>query len=146
MSGLVWSWESEDGSQVSIAQGRQTVRLRVSGVYLETRGVLMFTDPRSSGFPASSFKPTLGLSYVAHYGRMDKGFWNDFLNPGVGLALALLDYDPNRDFELGLAATVSLFGDFVHVGYGRNLQAGADFFSIGFNPLVLGDLWNPSRL
>lgn len=136
--------ESEDGSQVSIAQARQTVRLRVSGFYLETRGVLMFADPRRSGFAASSFKPTLGISYMAHYGGMDKDFWNDLLNPGVGLAFALLDYDPNRDFELGLAATGSLFGDFIHVGYGRNLQAGVDFFYIGFNPLVLGDLWNPS--
>ncbi len=136
--------ESAEGQQIAIARARQTVRLRVRGFYVETRGVLMFTDPRSSRLPASSFEPTLGLSYVAHYGWMDQRLWNDFLNPGVGLAVALLDHDPKRDFELGLAATISLFRDLVHVGYGRNLQARADFFYIGLNPLVLGDLWNTS--
>ena len=136
--------ESADGRQSAIAQARHTVRLRVRGFYVETRGVLMFTDPRSRRISGSSFEPTLGLSYLAHYGWMDQRFWNDFLNPGVGLAVALLDHDPRRDFELGLAATVSLFRDLVHVGYGRNLQAQAGFFYIGFTPRVLGELRNAS--
>ena len=136
--------EDEAGTETSLAQTRQTLRLRVQGVYLQPRGALIFADPRTGGFDNVSFQPTIGVSYVAHYGWMGKGFWNDFLDPGIGLTVALHQFDPDKDFELGIAGTVTILRDLFFVGYGRNLQARADFFFVGVNPLALGDLWRLS--
>jgi hypothetical protein len=133
--------ESQDGTETTLAQGRQTIRLRFPGVRLETRGALLFANPTSGGFDNISFEPVIGVSYLAHYGRMGHAFWNDFLNPGLGMTLSLHHFDPDRDFELGVGGVFSLFQDLLFVGYGRNLQAEANYFFVGVNPLALGDLW-----
>lgn len=134
--------ESPGGAE-TIALARQTLRLRVEGVYLEPRGALIFADPRTGDFTDISYQPTVAVSYVAHWGRMGHGFWNDVFNPGLGATLSLHQFDPERDFELGIAGTVTLFRDLFLVGYGRNLQARADYVFVGVNPLAVGSLWQP---
>ena len=53
-----------------------------------------------------------------------------------------LDFDDSDSLELGIALGVVLFKHIFHMGYGRNLQAEADCFYVGINPLAL---WNPTR-
>jgi hypothetical protein len=128
------------GNDVVLARGRQTFRLRVLGFYLEPRGALLFVDPQDDALAAQSFESAVSLSYVAHVGIKGFGFWNDVLNPGLGVTLSLLDFEDGRDLELGIGGSVTILRDFFFVGYGRDLQAEVNVFYIGVNPLALGDL------
>ena len=81
---------------------------------------------------------------MTHYGMRGNRFWNDVFDPGIGVALTLLDHTDEDDFEVGLAATLSVFRSLIWVGYGRNLQAESEFFHVGINPLVIG-AWRKKR-
>jgi hypothetical protein len=128
------------GSSQTLAEARQLFRLRVLGFYLEPRGALLFVDPRGAQFANQDFEPVIGLSYVGHVGFKNSGFWNDVLNPGLGLTLTLLDFEDGRDFELGIGGSLTLVRDLLFFGYGRNLPVKADYYTIGVNPLAVGDL------
>jgi len=123
-----------------LAEARQLFRLRVLGFYLEPRGALLFVDPRGSQFANQDFEPVIGLSYIGHVGFKNSSFWNDVLNPGLGLTLTLLDFEDGRDFELGIGGSLTLVRDLLFFGYGRNLPVKADYYTIGINPLAVGDL------
>jgi hypothetical protein len=52
----------------------------------------------------------------------------------------LLNFDPKKDTELGMAVNLSLFRNFLHFGYGQNLMTQDKYTYVGLNPLVLGRL------
>jgi hypothetical protein len=54
--------------------------------------------------------------------------------------MAMLDFSDKNDLEIGFAAGVSLFRNLIWTGYGRNLQARANYFYVGTNPLLLGKM------
>lgn len=127
------------GEEVVLASAHQRFRLRVTGFYVEPRGALFFVDPQDGEFGNQNFEPAVALGFVGHLGLRNCNFWNDFLNPGLGLSFTLLDFEEGRDFELGISGTATMLKDLLWVGYGRNLQAEVNFFSIGINPLAIGD-------
>lgn len=131
--------DSSKGS--SLAFGRQTLRLEKHGPYLQARGALLFVDSRSSKVPKQSFEAAPGVAFHLKYGFKNQSWWNEWLAPGAGVSLAMLNFDNNKNFELGIAGSLTLIRDLFWVGYGRNLQAQADYFFVGINPIALGSLY-----
>jgi hypothetical protein len=115
-------------------------RLRTLGFYTEFEGGLIFADPRGTVPRDQDFAIAPAISYNLKYGMKDASFWNDVLNPGLGISFALLDFEDESSLEIGIAGNLTLFNDLVWVGYGRNLQAEADYFYVGVNPLAIADL------
>ena len=133
------------GTRRTLAEQRQSFRLRVLGFYLEPRGALLFADPRKAELSNQSFEPVVALSYVGHVGFRNFGFWNDVINPGLGVTFTLLDFDDDTDLEFGVGGTVTILRDLLLVGFGRNIPVKANFFYVGVNPLAFGDLLRLSR-
>jgi ElaB/YqjD/DUF883 family membrane-anchored ribosome-binding protein len=125
----------------TVGYGRQSFRLVSYRWYLEPNGALFFIDPRDSIPRDLDFEPSVGLGLHWKIDLRGFGLWNDILRPGFGVSFTLLDFDDDKGFELGVAGSLTLFRDILWVGYGRDLQAEADYFYLGVNPLVLGGLW-----
>jgi hypothetical protein len=68
-------------------------------------------------FPAVSYT----LRYRTRGGNWFNRLW-DVMSPGFGINVAALNFEGNG-VEVGIGATVSIFGDVVILGYGENLQA-----------------------
>lgn len=132
----------DSGEKRVVDTSTRRLRLRAYGVRFETRGALLFVDPRDSVSGSQDWEPVPAISYVMHFGMKDSDFWNDTLDPGLALSISLLDFSDTEDLEIGAALSVTLFKDFLWFGYGRDLQAEVDYFHVGVNPLLLGDLWN----
>ncbi len=120
-----------------LVQERQDFLVQVHGPYVETRGALLFVDPRSEIERDISFQPTVGLGIHMKWGIPGAGWWNDWLRPGIGVSFAILDFQDRSDFELGVAGSITMFKDLFWTGYGRNLQAKADYFYLAVNPLAI---------
>lgn len=116
-----------------IARDSQQFRLRHWGWYPETRGTLLFVDPRSALTRKLSYEPVPGVLFNL---RNDSLPWASSL----GASLSLQDLTDDSSLELGIGGHAAFFDDLLCVGYGRNLQAGADFFYVGINPLALFSL------
>ena len=125
----------------SLAFGRQNFRLETYGAYLQARGALLFVDSRSGNVPKQSYGAAPGVAFHLKYGIKDQPWWNEWLSPGVGVSLAMLHFDNNKNFELGIAGSLTLIRDLFWVGYGRDLQAQANYFFVGINPIALGSLY-----
>jgi hypothetical protein len=139
-------WDDGAGRKRIVASAIQQFKIRAVGPYVESRGSLLFVDPQRSDLADQSYEPAIALSFMCHYNRKGWKTWNDIFNPGLGLTFSLLDFEDGRDFELGISGSFTLFGDLIWAGYGRNLQAEADFFYIGINPLAVGDFLKQSGI
>jgi hypothetical protein len=128
-----------DGSLASVDEATQRFVIERYGIYPDNvRGALLFVDPRNKIPRDIRFQPVPALGYFWKTGFKGHPRLNRAL-PGLGFSMALVDFEDKDNFELGLAATVSLF-DIFWTGYGRDLQARANYFSIGINPLYVGRL------
>lgn len=132
--------EEGDAGAKSLAKGEQSFHLEAYGLYRELRGALLFVDPRGAIQRDLSFVPAPSLAVQWRLGLKRQAWWNRGLAPGLGIGLSMLDFEDASDFELGLAANLSILGDLLWLGYGRNLQAEADFAYVGINPLTLTGL------
>lgn len=124
-----------------ITSGEQRFRVEAYGLYTETRSALIFVDPRGAAPDAGRWEPTPSLGYFWRYGIKNNPVWNQKIALGVGLSFAMLDFNKDQRFELGMAASVTAFKDLLWVGYGRNFQARSDYFYIGINPLAARSLF-----
>lgn len=125
------------GETVVIAGRRQTLRLEAYGLYMESRGALLFADPRGKPHGNQSFEASPGLGFHWRVGLKNRPFLNRVLAPGVGVSFTLLDFVDDKDLEVGVAASATFLADLLWVGYGRNLQARMDYFYLGINPMVV---------
>jgi hypothetical protein len=101
------------------------------------RGALIFADPRGRIDRAISYQAAPALGFYWRLGLRNHRVWNA-ASPSFGFTMALLDFSDAQSIEVGIAAGVSLARDLLWVGYGRNLQARANYFYLGVNPLLLG--------
>lgn len=151
-------WQRRPGDQVSVtlkimpkgedpaktpalAFARQKFRLEAYGPYLESRAGVLFVDSREASIAKRSFETVPGATFHLKYGFKNRPFLNEWIAPGLGFSLSMLDFDNNKSLEIGIAGSVTLIRDLFWVGYGRNLQAQADYFFVGINPIALGGLF-----
>jgi hypothetical protein len=100
------------------------------------RGGLLFVQPRSKIERQISYQPVPALGYYWRSGIRGHPTWNA-IAPSFGVTMALLDFKDGDAVEVGFAGGVSILRDLAWVGYGRNLQARANYFYVGTNPLLL---------
>lgn len=57
------------------------------------------------------------------------------LSPSIGANVSYLDFDPDREIEIGAGVIASLFENQIHFGYGWNLNYGGDrgYWFLGFS-------------
>lgn len=141
---IVFKVEPGDDSSdaQSLVSVRQKFQLETYGTYLSTRGGLLFVDSRSGSGSKQSFETAPGVAFHLRYGIRNRPWFSRGFAPGIGFSLALLDFDDNKNLELGLAGSATFIRDIFWVGYGRNLQAQANYFFIGINPIALGGVMN----
>jgi hypothetical protein len=133
--------DPEAGASTALLTGSQGFRLEKYGLWADTRGALLLVDPRSDIPRDVSYQPVPGIGYHWHYGLKNHPAVNHDLSFGLGASLALLDFEDDSDFELGIAASATFLRDLFWVGFGRNLQAKADYFFVGINPLILAEMF-----
>jgi len=104
------------------------------------RGGLLFVQPRSTIQRNITYQTVPALGYYWRSGIQGHPTWNA-ISPSFGVTMALLDFSDSNTLELGIAGGVSVLRDLAWVGYGRNLQARANYFYIGTNPLLLVKLF-----
>lgn len=109
------------------------------------RGGLIFAEPRSKIDRDISYQPVPALGYYWRTGFRGHPAWNA-MSPSFGITMALLDFSDANTMELGFAGGISIFRDLAWVGYGRNLQAKANYFYVGTNPLLLVKLFQNGGL
>ncbi|MBI5708307.1 MAG: hypothetical protein HZC36_15090 [Armatimonadetes bacterium] len=124
-----------------IESGIQTLAVEAYGGYWMASGGMLLVDPRSKIERSLNWEPTVGLGYHYHVGMKGNDFWNSSFNPGIGLSFSMLDFNDDQRFELGIAASMTLLNDQIWIGYGRNLNAGANYFYLGFNPYTITKLF-----
>lgn len=127
--------------EVVLESGKQALFVEAYGGYWITSGGLLLVDPRSSVSRNINYDPRVGVGYHYHVGIKGSDFWNRSLNPGFGISMAMLDFDDDQRFEVGLAASMTLLNDTLWIGYGRNFQAKANYFYLGFNPYTITKLF-----
>ena len=126
--------------------------------HINTTGFLAFVNPGSDKNVTTKqdYIPSPGIAWylkkdwrkqdIIDKNFNDRIFVNDVWSPGVGMAMMALDFNDDDSFEVGLALSVTMFKNLIHVSYGINLQTESDFFSVGINPLVVKQLFNSGNL
>jgi len=101
-----------------------------------------FTSPillalRQSADQKISFAPSPGTTIVFKMVGRKASLLEDWLH--FGLSIAFLDFDDRQPLELGLAVALTLYKDFVEIGYGRKLMVGENpwYWYIGLNVVRL---------
>lgn len=136
--------DPETGERKTVEEETQTFVVERYGVFPDNvRGALLLVDPRSTIERDIAYQPVPAAGYFWKLGLRGHSKLNRAL-PAFGFSLSLLDFKDGDSLELGVAGTVSLF-DLFWTGYGRNLQAKADYFFVGANPLAFSRFFRPER-
>lgn len=86
----------------------------------------------------SNFKAAAGASLLFSYRPRASASHSVVrtLTPSVGANVSYLDFDPDKDFEVGAGVVFGLFENQIHFGYGMNLnydKAHRGYFFVGFS-------------
>ncbi len=102
-------------------------------VHFDTSVNLIFADPNGSAGLSNRFQFAPAYSVLLKWGSRDHPLYNRLIDAGIGLNLAILDFDSDDNPELGVGVVVSLIRDILQAGYGYNLNDDRwyGFFGIG---------------
>jgi len=104
----------------------EQLRLRRMLVHVETSAGLVFANrPRQ---PSDTGGKTPFQAAPAYSAFLKKGwrgcaFWNNVLNPGLGISVAALDFNLDGVPEVGIGAALSIVRDWLQGGIGYNVAA-----------------------
>jgi hypothetical protein len=155
--------ESEDGDQGTAEDSGQAQSQRVTypvtlyvtqlGWNVDYSDTLVFVRNQFS----KDWKLTQGALAAVGYKFDTEGagpwtrplqrFWNA-ADPHIGVAMNILDFDPDISPEYGVAGTVTFFGGNVLVGWGENLSVEFEsnrYVFLGLSLVKIGDLIVNSR-
>ena len=141
-----------DGEEQIIGGGwTDRFDIRVFGWQGKSLAALAFTrrvDPAAG----EDWEPTAVASALVHFrkwpGAKDTGLkgGNGHMF-GFGLSTMPLDFDEQESVELGVAGTISLFNDWVQIGYGTNLQVSdnGEFYFFSIRVFQLSGMFSPAK-
>lgn len=112
-----------------ITLGKQYFTLMKTQPYLTTNVGLMFVTPTHNS--NGDFTACPSTSILFKFGTKSQ-FYRKFLDFGVGLNITALDFDSEKDLEIGSGIVGTAFRDYFQVGMGYNLTAGGWYYMIGF--------------
>lgn len=127
--------------------------LNVYGVRSKALAGLAFWSQHQKNQGVGTWKPTPTIGWYVNArcwpGDDDNGLRTALTDVvGVGVSVLAVDFDPNKDVELGVGGALTFFNNFAQAGYGLNLNVEGDrgFFFFTIRPLELGDFFsNGSR-
>jgi hypothetical protein len=109
------------------------------GLHNSIQAALILTDNVSGEFASNKqFQFNPSYSVLFKWGSRKSSFYNDFVELGVGINMATLDFDNDDDPEVGMGLVVSAFKDYLQVGYGRNFGVDQDYWFFGIRLPFLG--------
>lgn len=122
----------------SSAPGRQTplveerhIRMYKILTYVDVAVSLIFADPHKDTGLTSRFQAAPSYSVLLKRGRRDWTLWNELLQPGIGLNIAALDFNRDGSLEVGVGLVLSMFRDYLQLGYGYNLNVDSGYWFLG---------------
>ena len=147
---LLSDYQIEDGDRIKlIIRNESNAEEFVSTYLIKDIGIkknivqsLIFT--RRANIDTETFIPVPGVSLIWNYNPRDSKFWKH-IDPTFGLNVSYLNYEPNKEFEIGLGITFGLFGNSIYFTYGRNLHAEKDNYYIGIGIGFIEALGNLSN-
>lgn len=105
-----------------------------TGVHEEISSVFLFPLRKKGDWKREG--PNGGVTYCLNWQTRGRSFKENVLNlVGFGLNFSLLDFDPNKNTEVGVAPVITVFNHIFHVGFGYDLSISKNpgFFVLAFD-------------
>lgn len=102
-------------------------------VHFDTSANLIFADPNGTANLSSRWQFAPAYSVLLKWGSRDRPLYNRLIDAGVGINIAILDFDGDDNPELGVGGVVAILRDILQAGYGYNISEDLwyGFFGIG---------------
>ena len=97
----------------------------------EVKISLIFADPLGDVDMKRRFQAAPSYSVLLKKASRRSLTYNELIDPGFGLNVAALDFDPDESLELGLGGVLSGFRDYLQVGGGYNLTVNRWYWFLG---------------
>ncbi len=102
--------------------------------HVEPAAALVLANPESrTNAVQGDFHYAPGMSFLLKSGSRKSMLYNRFFDPGIGINVAALDFDGDDNPELGVGGTLSMFRDWVQLGYGYNFGTDDAYWFLGLS-------------
>ncbi len=109
------------------------------GLHNSIQAVLILADNLSGEFNSrKQFQFDPSYSVLFKLGSRTNSFYNDFVELGLGVNMATLDFNNDDNPEVGIGLVLSTFKDYLQVGYGRNFGVDQNYWFFGLRLPFLG--------
>ncbi|MEE4197789.1 MAG: hypothetical protein V2I54_09100 [Bacteroidales bacterium] len=89
---------------------------------------IAFVRPEGS---SENFKAVVSSNTLFKFGvKGNRTFYRKFIDIGIGINVATLNFDPDNSFEFGAAPVMSVFNDYLIGGYGYNFTQGTGYLLV----------------
>lgn len=112
------------------------------GLHNSIQASIILADNLSSKFDSNKqFQFAPSYSVLFKNGSRKSSFYNDFIDFGLGINVATLDFNNDDNPEVGLGLVFSSFKDYLQIGLGRNFGVDQNYWFFGIRLPLLG--FNP---
>ncbi|MBL7775539.1 MAG: hypothetical protein JNK89_06020 [Saprospiraceae bacterium] len=102
------------------------------GAHSDTKIGLLMAQPYTLDDPdASKFRFAPSAAVLLKFGNRHSHFYNNFLNPGIGIVTSSPDFDRDGIPEFAVGLTGTLFRDILSLGWSWNVGADKPFYFLG---------------
>jgi hypothetical protein len=104
------------------------------------RASLIYATKTSGGFENADndFQLAPSFSLLVKKGSRKRAFVTKYIDPGLGINIATLDFDNNNVPEVGIGLVGSAVNDFLQIGIGRNMALDDYYWFFGLRIPFLG--------
>lgn len=124
-------------SDQDVVLEQKNLTMQMIGVHSEVVVGLIMADPwkdiERSGGNDRRFFYAPAASLLLKFGFRDFKFYNEFLQPGIGINFASPDFDTDGDPEFGTGIILTAFKDVLSVGINYNVTHDAPYWFFGVN-------------
>jgi hypothetical protein len=109
------------------------------GLHNSIQATMILVHNLSGKFKSEKqFQFAPSYSVLFKNGSRKSSFYNDFLDFGLGVNVATLDFNKDDNPEVGLGLVVSSFKDYLQLGCGRNFGVDQNYWFFGIRLPLLG--------
>ncbi|MFN0316633.1 MAG: hypothetical protein ACKVQA_16540 [Burkholderiales bacterium] len=129
--GLILRMSEGQPDKPIVSIGERRLRMYRVLTYIDVAVSLIFADPHKDTGLNSRFHAAPSYSVLLKRGKRDSVFWNELLQPGIGINIAALDFNRDESLEVGVGLVISAFRDYLQLGYGYNLNQDSGYWFLG---------------
>lgn len=116
-----------------------SIGLYQMGLHNSFEATLILANDLSGQFASKKqFQFAPAYSVLFKSGFRESSFYNNFLDFGLGLNVATLDFNKDDNPEVGIGLVFASFKDYLQVGYGRNFGVDQNYWFFGIRLPFLG--------